>query len=239
LILADLQTLELRLEKARRAAKSGESADRERIEALEKVQDQLDAGRPARAAALSEREQTLLREAPIVDNARLLTMKPVLYVANVAEDDLAEDAEHVRALREEADRRGGRVMTVCADLEAELAELDGDDQREMLGEFGVEEPALHELIREVYALLGLRSFFTAGSVEIRAWTIRQGATAAEAADAIHSDIRRSFIRAEVYRLEDLRRHGDPAALRDAGDVRVEGEEYVVRDGDIMFFRHDA
>lgn len=233
LILRDLQTLESRLEKVRQAARKGDDEAEEKVEALEKARGRLDGGRPARTVDFTDRERELLAD------SHLLTMKPVLYVANVAEDDLFDESEHVEALREEAERRGGGVMTVSAALEAELAELDPAGQQEMLDELGIEEPALHSLVREIYALLGLQSFFTAGDTEIRAWAMRQGGTAAEAAGSIHSDFSKHFIRAEVFTLDDLREHGDEAGMRDAGVIRVKGEDYIVEEGDIVFFRHDA
>lgn len=231
LILADLQTLETRLEKAKRAAKSQEKEDIEKAEAIEKAWNALNEGIPARAVDFTENELDYLKD------SHLLTMKPVLYVANVDEDDLDGDSEHVQALREVAEERGSEVMTVCAEIEAELADLDEEGQREMLDGLGIDEPALHNLIRKTYELLGLESFFTAGPKEIRAWTVEQGSTAPEAAGVIHSDFQDNFIRAEVYTVEDLDEYEDEAALRDEGKIRLEGKDYIVQDGDIMFFRH--
>lgn len=233
LILADLETLDRELPRARRAAKGGEPDAEARVEGLERIAAALDEGQPARAVELPE------GGAAVLDDVDLLTMKPVLYVANVDEEALLGASEASAELREVAQRRGGRFLEVCAEIEAELAELEPESRDEMLGELGVGEPALRALIRETYDLLGLQSYFTAGPVEIRAWAIPKGATAADAADAIHSDFEESFIRAEVYRLEDLREYGSIEALRDTGEIRIEGKEYEVRDGDIMYFRHDA
>jgi len=233
LILSDLETLERELPRAERAAKRGEPDAEKRVEVLERIGEALDEGRPARAVDLPPGGEAALEE---VD---LLTLKPVLYVANVDEEALLGASEAAGELREVADRRGGRFLEVCAEIESELAELDPGARDEMLGELGVDEPALRALIRETYDLLGLQSYFTAGPVEIRAWAIPKGAAASDAADAIHSEFEESFIRAEVYRLDDLRDHGGVEALRDVGEIRIEGQDYEVQDGDIMYFRHDA
>jgi hypothetical protein len=233
LILADMQTLDQRLEKARRTAKSGEDEAIERVEALEKVEEGLNNGHPARTLDLSDREKELIHD------AHLLTMKPVLFVANVGEDDIIDGNEHVEALREVAAEYGSDVLTVCASLEAELSELDELEMKEMLEGLGIEEPVLNNLVRQTYRLLGLQSFFTAGPKEIRAWTIPEGSTAPEAAGAIHSDFEEMFIRAEVYTVEDLQEHGSIADLRDAGELRLEGKDYIVEDGDVLNIRHNA
>jgi ribosome-binding ATPase YchF (GTP1/OBG family) len=233
LILSDLETLERELPRAERAAKRGEPDAEKRVEVLERIGEALDEGRPARAVDLPPGGEAALEE---VD---LLTLKPVLYVANVDEEALLGASEAAGELREVADRRGGRFLEVCAEIESELAELDPGARDEMLGELGVDQPALRALIRETYDLLGLQSYFTAGPVEIRAWAIPKGAAASDAADAIHSEFEESFIRAEVYRLDDLRDHGSVEALRNVGEIRIEGQDYEVQDGDIMYFRHDA
>ncbi len=233
LILRDLQTLESRLEKVRRAAKKGDEEAEHKVEAIAKARGRLDGGRPARTVDFTERERELLAD------SHLLTMKDVLYVANVDEEAIGDDNAHVEALREEAASRGGRVLEVSAALEAELAELDEQGRREVLDDLGIEEPALHGLVREIFELLGLQSFFTAGETEVRAWAMHRGGTAAEAAGSIHSDFEKHFIRAEVYTLDDLREYGDEVAMREAGAIRVVGEDYEVDEGDVIFFRHDA
>ncbi|MEM1348724.1 MAG: DUF933 domain-containing protein, partial [Myxococcota bacterium] len=162
-----------------------------------------------------------------------------LYVANVSEDDLLGENEHVASVRELARAQGSGLVTVCGAIEAELAELDGEEQAEMLEGLGIAEPALHVLVRATYRLLGLQSFFTAGPKEIRAWTIPVGATAPQAAGAIHSDFEKHFIRAEVYTVDDLDEHKNEAGIRSAGKLRLEGREYIVEDGDIMHIRHSA
>jgi len=235
LILADLQTLENKIEKAERAARSGEDEDVERLEVLQRAEAVLTDGLPVRAADWSDRQRELLAD------SHLLTMKPVLYVANVGESVLGDEAnnDHVQSLREIADARGSEVLTVCAELEAELAGLDEAGRREMLAGLGIDEPVLDTLIRKTYELLGLQSFFTAGPMEIRAWTVPVGATAPEAAGVIHSDFEHEFIRAEVYSVDDLERHGSIADLRDAGELRLEGKDYRVQDGDVLNIRHSA
>ena len=233
LILADLETVEGRLEKARRNTKSGDKEALARVEVLEKILEVLNDGRPARSVELDAREEKL------VEDSHLLTDKPVLYVANVGEDELLDDSEHVEALRELAAEQGAEVVKVCASLEAELSELDDAEKRVMLEEFGIEEPALDRLIRETYDLLGLQSFFTIANDKLRAWTIPVGATAPQAAGVVHSDFEEHFIRAEVFTVDDLEQCGDQAAIRDAGRMRLEGKDYVVQDGDILQIRHDA
>jgi ribosome-binding ATPase YchF (GTP1/OBG family) len=167
----------------------------------------------------------------------LITAKKVLYVANVDENDLQGESEYVQAVRRRAAAEGaqGGVVCVCGKLEAELAELEEKDRREILDSMGLAEPALAALARQAYKLLGLQSFFTSGPKEIRAWTIPVGATAPQAAGVIHSDFERGFIRAEVYTLQDLQKHKTEAAIKAAGRMRAEGKSYVVQDGDIVHF----
>jgi GTP-binding protein YchF len=233
LILADLETVEKRLDKAKRAAKSGDKDDILEAETVETLHSILQDGQPARTFDADSRQQ------PIVDDLHLLSDKPVLFVANVGDDDLLAGNDHVDALREAAGERGGEVMTICAELESELAELDDAERREMLAEFGIDEPALDALVRQTYDLLGLQSFFTMANDKLRAWTVPVGASAPEAAGVVHSDFEQHFIRAEVFTVEDLVELGDEAAIRDAGRMRVEGKDYIVQDGDILRIRHDA
>lgn len=233
LILADMQTVEKRLEKARRAAKSQDKEEIARVKVLEKVTEALNEGLPARAVELDENERKL------VYDCHLLTSKPVLYVANVDEDDLDGESEHVQTLRELAEGEKSGVVVVCGSIESELAELEDSEKREMLEGLGIDEPALNVLVRAAYKLLGLQSFFTAGEKEVRAWTIPVGATAPQAAGAIHTDFEKKFIRAEVYTVDALEEHGDEAGIRSAGELRLEGKDYVVQDGDIMHIRHNA
>lgn len=174
-------------------------------------------------------------EEKILRGFTFLTAKPVLYVANVSEDDLEGQNEHVQKLRERAEKEGGIVVPVCAAIEAELSELDDADQQEMLESLGLTEPALAVLARGAYKTLGFQSYFTAGPKEIRAWTIPIGATAPQAAGVIHTDFERAFIRVEVYTVEALQEYKSEKAIREAGKLRVEGKEYIVKDGDVCHF----
>ncbi|MEM9789427.1 MAG: redox-regulated ATPase YchF [Planctomycetota bacterium] len=233
LLLADMQAVENALPKAQRAARSGDKDAKARASLLEKANAHLAAEQPIRSLDLDDDEQKEARA------FGFLTQKPILYVANVDEDDLEGRGDFVAKVRAHAASTGGdaeaSVVCVCAKLEAELAELDEADRDELLESVGLDEPALHKLARGTYRLLGLQSFFTAGEKENRAWTISVGATAPQAAGVIHSDFERAFIRAEVYALEDLSELGDEKALRAAGKVRTEGKAYVVQDGDICHF----
>jgi GTP-binding protein YchF len=233
LALADLATVEKRLEKARRAAKSQDKTEIARVAALEKVLEALNELKPVRAVELTEQEKQVLHD------SHLITRKPVLYVANVDEGDLAGEGEHVQRLREFAAERNSDVVVVCGSIEAELVELEGDEKREMLEGLGIDEPALNLLVRATYKLLGLQSYFTAGEKEIRAWTIPVGALAPQAAGVIHSDFEKKFIKAEVYTVADLQQYESESEIRNAGKLRIEGKEYEVVDGDILHFKTGA
>ena len=236
LALADLATVEARLEKTVRRARSGEREAQEEHALLERLQEQLGSGGPVRALDLNDREQKILR------GFQLLTAKPVLYLGNVAEEDLPEgENEWTRKVRAaiEEEEPDAQMVTLCSAIEAELAELDDEDRAEFLADLGIEEPGLHRLIRGTYSLLGLVTFFTAGEKESRAWTVRDGAMAPEAAGTIHSDFERGFIRAETIGFEEFQGVGSLKAARDEGLIRSEGKEYRVRDGDIMLFRFNV
>jgi GTP-binding protein YchF len=230
LMLADLQSVENSLEKARRTARTGDKDAKRRVELLEMCAAPLAEGRPIRTLATDDPQ--LAKE---LASLQLLTSKRVLYVANVHEDDLQGAGPLVAKVRERASQEGGSVVPVCARLEAELAELEPADRQELLESVGLAEPALAVLARAAYQLLGLQSYFTAGEKEIRAWTIPAGATAPQAAGVIHSDFERGFIRAEVYSVDDLVQYKSEKAIREAGKLRVEGKAYVMRDGDIVHF----
>ena len=233
LMLADLQVVESAIDRARRNAKSGDKDAKARLALLEKCQPVLAEGNPVRALIAEDKlDPDELRQ---LKSFGLITAKRVLYVANVDEDDLQGEGELVQAVRDRAAAEGGAVVPVCAKLEAELAELDGDDRREMLDSLGLDEPALASVARAAYDLLGLKSYFTAGEKEVRAWTIPHDATAPQAAGVIHSDFERAFIRVEVYRLDDLEQHRTEKAIREAGRLRIEGKGYRVQDGDICHF----
>lgn len=229
LMLADLQTLENALPKAERSAKTGDKEAKVRVAAIKKCQDHLNTDQPLRKLVLPE------AEAREVSSYGLMTAKPILYIANVGEDDLHGQGEMAQAIRAFAEKVGATVVPVCAKLEAELAELDDTDRAEMLQSVGLQEPALATVARETYRTLGLQSYFTAGEKEVRAWTIPIGATAPQGAGVIHSDFERGFIRCEVYSLEDLETYKTEAEIRRAGKLRTEGKAYVMQDGDICHF----
>ena len=230
LMLADLQSVESMTDRANRTAKSGDKEAKLRLEVLAQCHELLAEGKPVRG--LKYEEANL---AKTLKELQLLTAKQVLYMANVEEDDLLGAGKHVAALRARAASEGGIVVPVCARLEAELSELDVSERAEMLESLGLAEPALAVLARTAYQLLGLQSFFTAGEKEIRAWTIPVGATAPQAAGAIHTDFERGFIRCETYSVEDLEQFGSEKAIRDAGKMRVEGKSYIMRDSDVCHF----
>ncbi|HTW74741.1 MAG TPA: redox-regulated ATPase YchF [Steroidobacteraceae bacterium] len=233
LALADLATVDRALERATKAGKSGEKQALRRRELYERVRQQLDAARPVRALRLSDAERQELRE------LQLLTAKPVMYVANVDEAGLAAGNAHEAALRARAQSEGAVVVPVCAAVEAEIAQLADAERAEFLQALGIREPGLHRVIRGAYQLLGLLTYFTAGPKEVRAWTVRAGSTAPQAAGVIHSDFERGFIRAEVIAYEDYVRGRGEAGAREAGKLRLEGKDYVVREGDVMHFRFNV
>lgn len=229
LLLADLQSLENALPKAQRTARSGDKEGILRAATIEKCQAHVNAEQPLRTLELDE------DEAKIVKGYGLMTAKPILYVANVDENDMTGEGPLVQEVRAHAEAAGAQVVPVCAKLEAELAELDKEDRAEMLESVGLSEPALAPLARAAYRTLGLHSYFTAGEKEVRAWTIPIGATAPQAAGVIHTDFERGFIRCEVYSLADLEEFKAEKDIRAAGKLRVEGKQYVMQDGDICHF----
>jgi ribosome-binding ATPase len=232
LALADLATLEKGLERATKAAKSGDKDALRRKSLFERVKVQLDKAQPVRALAMSEEERRDLRE------LQLLTAKPVMYVANVSEHGFT-DNPLLSALERHAAQEGTVVVAVCAAIEAEIAQLEEDERSEFLAELGLKEPGLDRVIRAGYRLLGLETFFTAGPKEVRAWTVRVGATAPQAAGVIHTDFERGFIRAEVIAFSDYLAGKGEAGARDAGKLRLEGKDYVVQEGDVMHFRFNV
>lgn len=232
LALADLATLEKALQRAEKAAKSGGREALERKALLERVQAHLNNGAPLRTLALEAAEREGLRE------LFLLTGKPVLYVANVAEGGFSNNPllEQVQAI---AAREGAEVVPVCAAIEAELAELDDADKAEFLADYGLSEPGLDRVIHAAYRLLGLQTYFTAGPKEVRAWTVRVGASAPQAAAVIHTDFERGFIRAEVIAYADYIAFKGEAGAREVGKWRLEGKDYMVQEGDVMHFRFNV
>jgi hypothetical protein len=236
LALADLGVVEKRLEKARKAARGNDRDAQAELGLLERLNTTLGEGQPARVVDANDEEQKILR------SYNLLTSKPVLYLANVAEDDLPEgDNEHVRTLRTSVEASGERaeIIPISSKIESELAELPPEERQEFLASLGLDEPGLHTLIRVGYRLLGLQVYFTAGEKEVRAWEIPVGARAPQAAGVIHSDFERGFIRAETVGWDDFEKMGSVKAARDKGLMRSEGKEYVVQDGDILLFRFNV
>lgn len=232
LALADLDTVERSLQRATKAAKANEKDAIVRRELLERLRAHLDAGRPARSLLQSEAERAILQE------LHLLTAKPVMYVPNVAENGFV-DNPHLAAVEKHAALEGSIVVPVCAAIEAEIAQLEAADRAEFLRELKLDEPGLDRVIRGAYRLLGLRTFFTAGPKEVRAWTVHAGATAPQAAGAIHTDFERGFIRAEVIAYDDYIAGKGEAGAREAGKLRLEGKEYILREGDVMHFRFNV
>ena len=232
LALADLETVERALQRAEKTSKAGDKDAIRLRDLLKRVRDVLDAGRPARAAHLSAEDRLLVRD------LHLITMKPLMYVANVDEHGF-ENNPHLDALRRHAGDEGAEVVPVCAAIEAEIAQLDAADRAEFLRDLGLEEPGLNRVIRAGYRLLGLQTFFTAGPKEVRAWTVRVGASAPQAAGEIHTDFEKGFIRAEVIGFDDYIAYRGEQGAREAGRLRLEGKEYVVREGDVMHFRFNV
>ena len=232
LALADLATLERSLERATKASKSGDKEAIRRRTLFERVRTQLDQAKPVRALELTEEELRDLQE------LQLLTAKPVMYVANVDEHGFTGNPR-LATLEQRAEREGTLVVPVCAAIEAEIAQLEEDQRAEFLAELGLEEPGLNRVIRAGYRLLGLQTFFTAGPKEVRAWTVRSGATAPQAAGVIHTDFERGFIRAEVIGFADYVACRGEAGARDAGRMRLEGKDYVVQEGDVIYFRFNV
>ncbi|SHE39377.1 hypothetical protein SAMN02746089_00214 [Caldanaerobius fijiensis DSM 17918] len=233
LILADLEVIERRLEKAKKMSKSGDKQYILETEIIERIKNQLEAEKPVRSMEFSDDEKVFVRQ------LQLLTYKPVIYVANVSEDDLLEENQYVKRLKEYAQKENSEVIVICAKIEAELADLPDDEKEEFLKELGLSEPGLNKLIRTGYRILGLINYFTAGPKEVHAWTIKKGTKAPEAAGKIHSDFEKGFIRAEVIGYNDLISAGSPAAAKEKGLMRLEGKDYVVQDGDVIVFRFNV
>ncbi|MEX2258679.1 MAG: redox-regulated ATPase YchF, partial [Woeseia sp.] len=232
LALADLESVERQLYKAEKNAKTNEKAALVYRDILKKLQAHLDSGRPARSLAVTENERLLLRD------LHLITIKPVMYIANVDEGGF-EANPHLSAVRKLADEEGAEVVAICAAIEAEIAQLDDADKTEFLTDLGLDEPGLNRVIRTAYSLLGLQTFFTAGPKEVRAWTTRIGATAPRAAAEIHTDFEKGFIRAEVIAYDDFIAGNGEQGAKEAGRMRLEGKEYIVQEGDVMHFRFNV
>ena len=233
LCLADLDIVEKRLAKVAKLLKSGSKEAKLENEILERVKNSLDEAKPARSLNLSDDELFIIRD------ANLLTLKPTLYIANVAEDELTEENSYVKKVRELAAQEGAQVVVICAKVESEIAELDADEAKEFLADLGLDSSGLDRLIHAAFDLLGLMTFLTAGPDECRAWTIKKGTAAVKAAGKIHSDIERGFIRAEIVNYNDLIKLGSINAARDKGLVRLEGKDYIMQDGDVTYFRFNV
>jgi GTP-binding protein YchF len=243
LALADLETLAKRRERAERAIKVQNKAEQKTAEAvlgiLEKIGPALEDGKPVRSVALSEEEKALIYD------CHFITAKPVLYVCNVDEEGMktqaaGADIAYVQAVRKKAEEEGSPAIVICGKFEAELIAIEDPAERlAFLEEIGLKEPGLAPLIRAAYGLLGLRTFFTAGDDECRAWTIHAGDPAPKAARAIHTDFEKGFIKAEVYACDDIFKYGTEAKIKEAGKYRIEGKEYIVRDGDVIFFKFNV
>lgn len=235
LCLADLETVDKRLDRAQKLLKSGDKKVQAELNVLAQVRAALEEANPARRIGLTEDEVALLRD------LHLLTMKPVLFVANVGEDEVANPDEnpYVQAVKEYAVKEKAEVIAVSAKLESEIAELDGEEAKAFLADLGLSESGLDKLIKAGFTLLGLMTFFTAGEQEVRAWTITEGTKAPQAAGKIHTDIERGFIRAEIVAYDDIMAAGSHSGAKEKGQVRLEGKEYIMKDGDVTYFRFNV
>lgn len=232
--LKDLESIEKKIPKAERAAKAGDAEAKAELAVLKAYQEHLSQGKNARTLAMSEDDKKAIAD------LFLLTIKPILYVANVKEEDLHKDNHYVEALKKVVEAEGDQVLRICAALEAQIAEItDKEEQKMFLEEYQLKESGLDQLIRASYYLLDLITYFTAGVKEVRAWTVNKGSKAPQAARVIHSDIERGFIRAQVIKLEDYQKYKTETACKEAGKMSVEGKEYVVQDGDVIYFLHNT
>jgi GTP-binding protein YchF len=235
LILADLESVEKKLEKSAKLLKSGDKKAVAEVELLNRLKETFDKGQEASTLSFTEEEKDVLKYMP------LLTLKPVVYAANVSEEEAAQSADNpnVKIVRDIAAAEGSQVVVVCAKIEAEIAELDDEEKMLFLADLGLTKSGLDRLIQAAFNLLGLMTFFTAGPMEVKAWTIRQGTKAPQAAGVIHTDFERGFIRAEVVSYDDYVRYAGFNGAKEKGLVRLEGKEYIVVDGDIIHFRFNV
>ncbi|UTR16570.1 redox-regulated ATPase YchF [Salipaludibacillus sp. LMS25] len=235
LILADLETVEKRIGKVEKMAKQKDKEAIAEYDVLVKLRDAFEEEKPARSVIFTKEQEKLVK------GLHLLTWKPVLYVANVSEDELldTDSNPYVQKVKDFAANENSEVIVVCAKIESEIAELEGEEKDEFLQDLGIEESGLDQLIKAAYSLLGLDTYFTAGKQEVRAWTIRRGTKAPQAAGVIHTDFERGFIRAEVVSYDDLTAAGSMSVAKEQGKVRLEGKEYVVKDGDVVHFRFNV
>jgi len=234
LIFADLEAIDKRIDKTKKMLKSGDKKYQIELDLYEEIKNTLEQGLPVRTMKFGEEQKEIMK------GLFLLTSKPVLYVANVSENDIGkEDNRFVKELKEHANKEGSEVIVICAKIEEEISELAEEEKIEFLKELGLEESGLDRLVKASYKLLGLISFLTAGPQEVRAWTIQKGTKAPQAAGKIHSDFERGFIRAEVVAYEDLINCGSYVVAKEKGLVRSEGKEYVMQDGDVVLFRFNV
>ncbi len=232
LILADMETVNKRIDRASKLAK-GDKKYIQEVEVFKKIQETLESGKPARIVELTDEEKNIIKD------AFLLTMKPILYVANISESDIGKENEYVKIVKEYAEKENAEVITLCVKIEEELSALIGTEKKEMLEMYGLEESGLDKVIKKSYDLLGLMSFLTAGKKEVRAWTIKKGTKAPGAAGKIHTDFERGFIKAEIVSYDDLIRLGSYQKAKEAGLVRLEGKDYIMQDGDIVEFKFNV
>lgn len=235
LVFSDIETISKRIERVSKQVKAGDKKAIAEMELLNRITKHLEDGKPVRTMNLEAEEKELLKE------VYLLTDKPTIYVANVSENQIEnmENDSYVLKVKEYAQKEGAQVVTLCAKLEEDLSELEDEDRALLMQDYGIKESGLDKLIKASYALLGLISYLTAGKQEVRAWTIKKGTKAPQAAGKIHSDFERGFIKAEVVSYEDLMKYGSMLATKEKGLVRLEGKEYVVKDGDIILFRFNV
>lgn len=234
LILKDLETLEKNIEKSKKQAKSGNKEDIRKVDLFQKMYEHMEEGNPARSFEMAD------EDAPLFKELYLLTSKPILYVCNVDETSVLEGNEHTKTFMEAVQDENAEILLVSAGIEADIAELDTKEERmEFVADMGLDEPGVNRVIRSSYKLLNLITYFTAGEKEVRAWTIKKGFKAPQAAGVIHTDFEKGFIRAEVIKYNDFVTFGSEAAVKEAGKLGVEGKEYVVQDGDIMHFRFNV
>ncbi|MDH5777157.1 MAG: redox-regulated ATPase YchF [Gammaproteobacteria bacterium] len=232
LALADMDSVEKAIHKTAKVAKSGDKEAKAKLVLFEQVRAQLDEGKLVRAMGLDDDQKLMLRE------LFLLTIKPAMYIANVSEDGF-ENNPLLDKVREYAAQEDAPVVPVCAAIESEMVELDDEEKQDFLNEMGLEEPGLNRVIRAGYELLGLQTYFTAGKKEVRAWTVKRGATAPQAAGVIHTDFQKGFIRAEVTAYDEYIQYNGEQGAKEAGKLRLEGKEYIVQDGDVMHFRFNV
>jgi GTP-binding protein YchF len=233
LILKDMDSVEKRMQTVEKKARANDKEAKEELEFLNRLKAHLDGGKLAKFIEISDAERAFMQ--PLF----LLTDKPVMYVANTDENGLKNGNAHIAKVKEVAAKEGAQVVVICANIEAEIVELEPADRETFLADMGMTEPGLHRVIRTGYELLGLITYFTAGKKEVRAWTVKKHSKAPQAAGVIHTDFEKGFIRAETMKYDDLVRLGSEQAVKDAGLYRIEGKEYVTQDGDIMYFRFNV